>query len=191
MKSTKSAILEHAELLIRTKGFSALSYNDLANIIGITKAGIHYYFPTKESLANVLISEYSTKFSKTLYSIEKEQSCTKDRLLAYSAIFTQGHDNNVLPLCCAMAAERATLPLALQELSKKLFVIQLDWLTKVLEEAIQSGEGINIQPARNTAMFYLSTLEGASLISWIFNDRDPIIRAFNTALETTFPNKLY
>ena len=188
MKNTKSDILEHAELLIRTKGFSALSYNDLANIIGITKAGIHYYFPTKENLANVLISEYLERFSKTLYSIETEQTCIRNKLLAYSAIFTQGHDKSVLPLCCAMAAERTTLPLSLQELSKELFVIQLDWLTKIIEEAIQSGEGINIKSSRNTAMFYLSTLEGASLISWIFNERAPIISAFNTALETTFPN---
>lgn len=191
MKSTKSAILEHAELLIRTKGFSALSYNDIANIIGITKAGIHYYFPSKENLASVLISEYLIKFSTILDTLEMEKSTTRDKLLSYSAIFTQGHDKDVLPLCCAMAAERTTLPLSLQELSKKLFVIQLDWLTKVVEEAIQSGEATNIQSSRNTAMFYLSTLEGASIISWIFNDSDPIISAFNTALETNFPNKSY
>jgi TetR/AcrR family transcriptional repressor of nem operon len=187
MKSTKSALLEHAEFLIRTKGFSALSYNELANEFGITKAAIHYHFPTKENLAIVLISDYINKFSKTLHSIEVEQNCIRDKLIAYSTIFTQGHDKSVLPLCCAMAAQRTTLPLALRELSKQLFVIQLNWLTKIIEEAVHLDEGINIHSSQSTAMFYLSVLEGASLISWVFNDKSPIITAFNNALEKNFP----
>ena len=62
--STRSDLLTAAELLLRTKGYSAFSYADLAQEIGIKKASIHHHFPTKEGLGIAVIESYLFRFTK-------------------------------------------------------------------------------------------------------------------------------
>ena len=44
---TAEQILDLAETLIQTRGYSAFSYQDIADSLGIRKASIHYHFPSK------------------------------------------------------------------------------------------------------------------------------------------------
>ena len=46
--TTKAALMNCAETQMRSKGYSAFSYADLAVEVGIRKASIHHHFPTKE-----------------------------------------------------------------------------------------------------------------------------------------------
>lgn len=61
---TKSALLAEAETLVRTVGYTAFSYADLSERVGIRKASIHHHFPTKEALGNALIDSYLARFVK-------------------------------------------------------------------------------------------------------------------------------
>jgi hypothetical protein len=53
---TKTAFLDSANRLARTRGFDAFSYADLSKDIGLRKVSIHYHFPTKADLALDLIA---------------------------------------------------------------------------------------------------------------------------------------
>ena len=68
--TTKAALLSYAETQMRSKGYSAFSYADLAAKVGIRKASIHHHFPTKECLGAELINDYIARFNETLLSIE-------------------------------------------------------------------------------------------------------------------------
>lgn len=46
----RAAILSAAQNLFQRRGYAAVSVSDVANEIGITKAAVHYYFPTKADL---------------------------------------------------------------------------------------------------------------------------------------------
>ena len=65
-EDTRTVILRQAEFLIRTRGYAAFSYADLAQTAGITKASVHYHFPTKEDLVTVLVQQYLERFVATL-----------------------------------------------------------------------------------------------------------------------------
>lgn len=43
--TTKAALLSYAEIQMRSKGYSAFSYADLAAKVGIRKSSIHHHFP--------------------------------------------------------------------------------------------------------------------------------------------------
>ena len=47
---TRQLILDKSEVLVRTRGYTAFSYADLAADLGVTKASVHYHFATKEEL---------------------------------------------------------------------------------------------------------------------------------------------
>jgi TetR/AcrR family transcriptional repressor of nem operon len=186
MNRTKAELLKHAELLIRTKGYSAFSYADLSDHVGIKKASIHHHFPTKENLGITLITDYLQRFSQYLDAIDKSNNAVRDKLLGYRSLFTQSYSDGILPLCCAMAAERATLSPALQELSRKLFEIQIEWLTRVIESETLEFESEHTPTG--IALSFLCAIEGASLISWILNDNTSILSAFNDVLDKHFPS---
>ena len=44
---TSARILDIAERLVQTRGFNAFSYADIAAALHVTKATLHYHFPTK------------------------------------------------------------------------------------------------------------------------------------------------
>ena len=55
---TAERILDIAERLLQTRGFTNFSYADIAAELGITKASLHYHFPGKGELGQALISRY-------------------------------------------------------------------------------------------------------------------------------------
>ncbi|KFJ90149.1 TetR family transcriptional regulator, partial [Pseudomonas sp. 1-7] len=51
-------MIQTAENLMRTRGYTAFSYADLSEAVGIRKASIHHHFPTKEDLGAAIVEEY-------------------------------------------------------------------------------------------------------------------------------------
>ena len=62
----KEQILEVATELVQTRGYSAFSYQDLSKRLGITKASIHYHFPSKEVLGKGVADKYNAEVKATL-----------------------------------------------------------------------------------------------------------------------------
>lgn len=175
--TTRDLILAEAERLIRTRGYAAFSYADLAESAAITKASVHYHFPTKEDLIVVLLEEYLIRFHAALAAIRADHTEMPARLNAYANLFLDGFEEGMLPLCGALAAERAALPPALHPKIHQFFQIHLDWLHTVLNDG-----GIN--PPQTSALLLLSTLEGGSFVGWAMSDKAPVLAAFSTALRT-------
>lgn len=171
---TRDALMQTAENLMRTKGYAAFSYADLADSVGIRKASIHHHFPTKEDLGVVIVEEYIAQVRKDFAHIEQTHKDVLGRLVAFSRLFRASNADGVLPLCGALAAEMSALPVGLQTLTHGFFDMQLKWLTAMLEQGIISGEIPKGSGARQKAFLLLSLLEGASFISWATNDGDSI-----------------
>lgn len=55
-------IMDHAQLLVQMVGYNGFSYADIAQKLGIRKATIHYYFPTKSGLCAGLLRRYRKRF---------------------------------------------------------------------------------------------------------------------------------
>lgn len=179
---TRSLILQEAEFLIRTRGYSAFSYADLSERVAITKASVHYYFPTKEDLIVVLVREYVERFVATLARIKQQHAGPGDRLRAYAHLFLDGFEKGMLPLCGALSAERSALPESMRPQVQDFFQIHLDWLNGVLEEGLAAGAlRPSVAPDR-VALLLLSTLEGGTFVGWALAQKAPVLAAFEAAL---------
>ncbi len=179
---TRSLLLQEAEFLIRTRGYSAFSYADLAERAAITKASVHYYFPTKEELIVVLVREYIERFVATLARIRQQHAGPGDRLRAYAHLFLDGFENGMLPLCGALSAERSALPESMRPQVQDFFQIHLDWLGGVLEEGLAAGAlRASVSPDQ-MALLLLSTLEGGTFVGWALAQKAPVLAAFEAAL---------
>lgn len=182
--STRDALLKSAEIHLRTKGYAAFSYADLAEEIGIRKASIHHHFPTKESLGQALVKQYIELFTEQLKSIDNQYADPVMRLRAYSLLFLTSINDRLLPLCGALAAEIAALPESLQILARSLLALQLTWIEKSLVQAAQLHGWTLSKPAKDYARMLLSALEGASFIDWALGPASAPLAAFNHILDT-------
>ncbi len=179
---TRDQLLVEAENLIRRGGYSAFSYAHLTEKIGITKASIHYHFPTKQRLAEEVVDLAQARFAEALKGIEAENTLVADQLHEYAMLFLDGFEASLRPLCGALSAELAALPPSLHERTAAYFRLHLDWLTRVLEKGITAGELQWTNGSAALARLLLSTLEGGSLIGRALGSREDVLQGFEQVL---------
>ena len=63
---TAARILDVAERMARTGGYSGFSFREIATEIEIKPASVHYHFPTKADLGAALAERYTARFLKAL-----------------------------------------------------------------------------------------------------------------------------
>src|SRR5271170_7068139 len=74
------AILDVAEQLAQTRGYNGFSYADIAAELGVTKASLHYHFPSKAELGRALIVRYHGLFGAALDSIDGQTKSPQEKL---------------------------------------------------------------------------------------------------------------
>ena len=86
MADRKAEILDAAADLVQSRSFSAFSYQDLSDVLGIRKASIHYHFRTKDDLGVALAEHFREGYKVRLDEITKLYERPWDRLEAYLAM---------------------------------------------------------------------------------------------------------
>ena len=164
---TRTALLDSAEHLARTRGFDAFSYADLSEQVGIRKASIHYHFATKQALADALVKRYAARIADQLAAIDDEHPTGAGRLRAYLDLYREALDQGrQLCLCVTFSAARDSFgPETLAQLNA-FHDMSLAWLARTFELGAADGtiQGPLIDP-REEAQASLALVEGAQLIA--------------------------
>src|SRR5258705_8820204 len=109
-QDTSGRILDIAERLLQTRGYNAFSYADIAQSLHITKASLHYHFPTKAELGKRLIERYKHSFLEALAEIDRSGASANEKLQRYVGLYVDVLRDDRMCLCGMLAAEYATLP---------------------------------------------------------------------------------
>lgn len=179
---TKQAIVDAARASVQARGYSGLSFRELAKEIGIKSASIHYHFPTKGDLGAVLARRYTDEaveqFGVFLAGSQDPKTCIEN----YTNVFRSALlNNNRMCLCGIMAAERDDLPAEVRAEVDRFTDVNIQWLTKVLslEKHGASGDAL-----AQRALAVFAAVEGAQLVARGRGDValfDRSIEAYRTA----------
>src|SRR5580698_7985399 len=153
-----TAILDVAERLAQTRGYNGFSYADIAAELGVTKASLHYHFPSKAELGRALIERYRAIFGAALEAIDERTREPREKLRQYVGLYESVLSNERMCLCGMLAAEHATLPAPMQEQLKAFFDTNERWLTVVLNDGRRTGTLHFKEPAKERARFLLGAL---------------------------------
>ena len=169
---TAGQILDLAETLIQTRGYSAFSYQDIADSLGIRKASIHYHFPSKADLGVAVVDRYMARFDGALTAIADDQSQSSMTMLdVYVQPYLQfASTPDQVCLSGALAGEMMALPPKVRERVDHFFRTHQVWLTKILERGVARGEFTLAAPASKVARFVFGALQGALLVKRTTND---------------------
>ena len=163
-------VLEVAERLIQTRGFNGFSYADVAAEVGITKASLHYHFPTKADLGLSLVQRYQATFEEALAELARGGGDTRTLLEGYAELYRSVLRKDRMCLCGMLAAEHSTLPGPMQRALQSFFDANERWLAGVLEAGRRKG-GLKLAGgAREEGRLLVAGLEGALLVARSYDD---------------------
>jgi TetR/AcrR family transcriptional repressor of nem operon len=165
-----TAILDVAEQLAQTRGYNGFSYADVAAQLGVTKASLHYHFPSKAELGLALIERYGRIFGTALDAIDQKAKEPQVKLKQYVGLYASVLSNERMCLCGMLAAEYATLPAPMQEGLKSFFDANERWLTAVLESGLRTKAFLFRESPNERARVLLGALEGAMLVARSYGD---------------------
>ena len=167
---TSQRILDIAERLVQTRGFNGFSYADIATAMNVTKASLHYHFPSKAELGRRLIERYEANFLAALAQVDREGKDARDKLRRYAAIYGDVVRANRMCLCGMLAAEFGTLPEEMRDRMRHFFDENERWLVAVLKEGKKDKSvRFNGAPAE-AARALVGSLEGAMMIARSYAD---------------------
>ena len=139
---TAEQILDLAETLIQTRGYSAFSYQDIADSLGIRKASIHYHFASKADLGVAVVDRYIERFGAALVAIADDE---KQSSLAMLDFYVQPYlqfasTPDRVCLSGALAGEMMALPPEVRARVDHFFRTHQVWLTKILKRGVRTPE---------------------------------------------------
>ncbi len=172
MSDTANALLDTAQHLVQTRGYNAFSFRDLSRAHGMTNAGVHYHFPSKDDLGQALVARYRRVFAAELAAVRQAKATAPERLRGFVGIYAHVLRQERLCLCGMLASEAVTLPTAVRRELRGFFTETKQWLAEVLSEGEAAGTLAFEGAATDEAASLLASTQGAMLTAWPFYDPD-------------------
>lgn len=162
---TPERILDAAQGLVQTRGYNAFSYADIAAALHVTKASLHYHFPSKASLGLSLIARYEDRFRTLLDLIDGKSQTAADQIKSYMAIYAGVLADHRMCMCGMLAAEFETLPKPMQSALDHFFGMNETWLEAILRKGLSDGSLRFADEPQPLAQFIVAALEGAMMLA--------------------------
>ena len=163
MQDTKERIIELADRLIKTRGYNAFSYKDIADPLEIKNAAIHYYFPSKADLGIAVIDQ---EIEKLAINKLKWATLPEDKQLQlFFETFSQKSKQGFVCLMGSLSPDYETFPAPMQEKVQQMSENVLEWTTLCLENGRNKQLFHFEGEAYNRALLVISDLLASLLLS--------------------------
>ena len=170
--ATAERIMDAAQRMVQTRGYNAFSYADISAQVGIRKASIHYYFPSKKDLGKELVARYRVAFRDKLDRIDNETDDARRKLKAYAQLYLEAlRDDDRMCLCGMLASDITTLPEEVRREVVGFFADNETWLMKTLGDGRNVGVLSFSGSAKSEAQLLLTGLQGAMLVARTYGDQ--------------------
>ncbi|HFO9584581.1 TPA: TetR/AcrR family transcriptional regulator [Listeria monocytogenes] len=165
MNKSKVKIIETAIDLLQERGINGFSFSDVAEIVGIKKASIFYYFSSKLDLVKEALDYYNTQFFKELNRRNQESKSLIDFLTSYCSLYEDNLKNNKICLCSMLITESFSLNESLIQEINNFFNRNIEWLESTFNSFIADRE-----ISKLNANQFLVTVQGVQIISRSLGD---------------------
>jgi len=177
---TRSNILDVAQDLVQRQSISGVSFQELANRIGIKKGSMYYHFESKDELSIAML-ERATEDLKASFNRGRVKSPT-ERLRYFFNIYFKyiGPGQRMCP-GGAFASEWDKLSDEVHHSVQRVLRAQIDGVAEIIEDGVASGEFENHgQPANELASWIISSLQGSILTGRVEESEQPFKYAVKT-----------
>ena len=160
---TRQTIMDIARGMVQARGYNALSFREIAKVVGVKSASIHYHFPTKGDLGAALAKRY-TDDALTFFDDQRAHSTSlEDSFQLYTNIFRSALErDNRMCLCGIMSAEYDDLPPEVRVEVDRFTDVNIAWLSDMLTRKKSRATADAVQ---KQALAIFAAVEGAQLVA--------------------------
>ncbi|ASZ09788.1 TetR family transcriptional regulator [Chitinophaga sp. MD30] len=164
MSDTKDKIIVLADQLIRSRGYNAFSYKDIADPLQVKNAAIHYHFQTKDALGISVIDQTIAAQEENRRKWAKLPEDQQLRLFI-DAYGRRNKEEGLLCLMGALSPDYITLSPEMQLKLKEMGNIIIDWVANCLENGRKNNYFHFQGDAQDRAYMVMSNLLAALQLS--------------------------
>ena len=166
MTDTATQILDTAQDLIQRRGYVSVSFQDIADRVGIKKPSIIHHFSSKADLGEAIARRYRIFYADEMEAIKADPNKTVwDALEFYFSPYLEfAETDEKVCLFGALAGEIMALPEGIRSEVKRFSESHQRWLEDILREGSETGEFRLEDTPPNMARVFFSALQGALLV---------------------------
>jgi AcrR family transcriptional regulator len=171
-ENNRQLIITAADNLFYRRGYNQTSFQDISDATGIPRGNFYYYFKTKDEILTAVVESRVARLVAMLKKFEDETDNARERLSKFADILDYNRQD-VIELGCplgSLSSELAKDEPALQEKSRKAFVVLRDWIKQQFELA-------GVANAGELAMDLLARMQGVAVVACAFQDGEYVKRS--------------
>lgn len=133
---TADRILDVAEELIQTRGYVAMSFQTIAERIGIRKPSIIHHFPNKGALGLAVVARYRGRYNDAMDQLKSNPAVAANQALRlyFNPFLEFAASAEKVCLAGALACEVQGMPEPMRVEVKRFFESHQRWLEDILRE---------------------------------------------------------
>ncbi len=172
-EKTRRRIVERAAGVFNTKGYFGASMSDLVQEIGLEKGGIYNHFASKEELALEAFDYAAGTMQERFQAALEGKEGALERLFAIVDVLGGLAEDPPVEGGCPVlntAVESNDAHMELKDRAREAMSGWLRLLGSIVKEGVRNGE---LRPGgnpRETASVVVATLEGAVMLSRLYDD---------------------
>lgn len=169
---TKEEIVRIGTALIKSHGYNAFSYADIAEKLQVRNAAIHYHFRGKEDLLSEIIDQYIESYTlldKQLKATGATATVVLEKFIErYSCLV----DANSICIIGSIASDFNTLPESVKEKVKLLVGLVLKLVEQTLVAGKKTGEFSFTELPKTQTLLVMTNLAAGVQLARITGKRD-------------------
>ncbi len=172
-EKTRRRIVEKAAVVFNTKGYFGSSMGDLVREIGLEKGGIYNHFASKEELALEAFDYAAGTMQERFQAALEGKEGALERLFAIVDVLGGLAEDPPVEGGCPVlntAVESDDAHMELKDRAREAMSGWLRLIGSIVKEGVRNGE---LRPGKNpreTASVVVATLEGAVMLSRLYDD---------------------
>jgi len=183
----REKILDCAEAIVQNKGLEAVSFQQLADAVGLSKASVFHHFRNSEALALALVGRCRSKYGEEYAAIAGKKLTAPKKLREVAASFEDGLRQDRLCLLAALGSSQPTLTESIREELKETAKAAGRTLERIYDQGREEGSLKFAGSSEDAARGFLALLQGLQQLARYSNDLDlfsPSVESYLTSLET-------
>ncbi|MFD2614408.1 TetR/AcrR family transcriptional regulator [Paenibacillus gansuensis] len=159
MNNRKKQITDLALKLIEEKGYVAISYDDLAKQLGVTKASIHYHFEKKEDLGVAVADRIKQRLESILLTVNDPSVTVEEKISFFANRQIKQFADGICPVS-SLQTDFESLPESLQKRVQDLSRFEISIMKQIVSNIVEHEEESNVDE-ESLALMILSSIKGA------------------------------
>ena len=179
---TKTALMDLAEQILQTQSFANVSFQTLADGVGIKKGSVYYHFESKDQLAEELIDRTRHRLREALQQIVNEPPAKQLRIYINWFLKHIGAAEKMCP-GASFAVTWDALPESTKLKVKQLYALHQQGLSDIIKRGQAEHVFKSALPPQSLAEAIFALLQGGLLSSRVAEDPEQFNSVKNTAIQ--------